>query len=79
MSTVLLHQRGDAAGSAAPPASPPWRGALGSAAETSRDHFRKSFGGGDRLAKGDVFYSGWRGEQSCDQQLEKEAESAGLR
>lgn len=71
---MLLHRGGDAAGSDALPASPPWRGALGSSAEMSRDRFRESFGGGDRLAKGDVFYSGWRGQQSCDQQLGKEAE-----
>lgn len=45
----------------------------------SRDHFRKSFGGGDGLAKVNVFYSGWRGQQSCDQQLGKKAEMAGLR
>lgn len=58
---------------------PPWRGALGSPAEMGKRHFRKSFGGQDRLDKGDVFYSGWRGQQSCDQQLGKEAETVGLR
>lgn len=83
--TVLPHVRhiapegGDAAGSAALPASPPWRGALGSPAEMGKCHFRKSFGGQGRLDKGDVFYSGWRGQQSFDQQLGKEAETVGLR
>ena len=75
-SAVLLHQGGNAAGSAALPASPPWSGAQGSAAEMSRDHLRKSLRGGGRLAEGDVFYSGWRGQQSCDQQLGKEAETS---
>lgn len=69
----------DAAGSAVLSASPPWRGALGSPAEMGKGHFKKSFGGGDRLDKGYVFYSGWRGQQSCDQQLGKEAETVGLR
>jgi len=79
MSAVLLRQGGDAAGSTVLPASLLWRGALGSAAEMSRDHSRKSFRGGDRLAKGNVFYSGWRGQHSCNQQLGKEAETVELR
>lgn len=52
LSAVLLRQEG----SAALPASPPWRGSVGSAVEMRRNHLSKSFGGGERLAQGDGFF-----------------------